>query len=64
VGSSITCDSYYKNMILADFAFARSVKHDRIVCCKLKRTFTIVKYLECKSKIGFTKLECFIIINF
>jgi hypothetical protein len=29
---------YYKNMILANFAFARSITCDRKVCCKLKRT--------------------------
>jgi hypothetical protein len=29
---------YYKTMILANLALARSVNFDREVCCKLKRT--------------------------
>ncbi len=35
---------YYKTTIVANLALARSVNYDRKVCCKLKRTFTIVNY--------------------
>ncbi len=42
---------YYKTtivanltMIIANLALARSIDYDRKVCCKLKRTFTIVNY--------------------
>jgi hypothetical protein len=42
---------YYKTMIvanlpiiIANLASARSVNYDRKVCCKLKRTFTIINY--------------------
>jgi hypothetical protein len=42
---------YYKTMIVANLtmivanlALAKSVNYDHKVCCKLKRTFTIVNY--------------------
>ncbi len=42
---------YYKTtivanltMIIANLALARSINYDHKVCCKLKRTFTIVNY--------------------
>jgi hypothetical protein len=42
---------YYKTMIaanlttiIANLALARSINYYRKVCCKLKRTFTIVNY--------------------
>jgi hypothetical protein len=35
---------YYKTMIVANLALARSVHYDLKVCCKLKHTFTIVNY--------------------
>jgi hypothetical protein len=35
---------YYKTMIVANLALARSINYDCKVCCKLKRTFTIVNY--------------------
>ncbi len=35
---------YYKIMIVANLALARSVNYDRKVRCKLKRTFMIVNY--------------------
>ncbi len=35
---------YYKTMIIANLALARSVNYDGKVHCKLKRTFTIVNY--------------------
>ncbi len=35
---------YYKTMIVANLALARSIHYDLKVCCKLKHTFTIVNY--------------------
>ncbi len=35
---------YYKTMIIANLALARSVSYDHKLCCKLKRTFTIVNH--------------------
>ncbi len=31
-------------IIVANLALARSINYDQKVCCKLKRTFTIVNY--------------------
>jgi hypothetical protein len=35
---------YYKTMIVANLALARSVNYNHKVRCKLKHTFTIVNY--------------------
>jgi hypothetical protein len=35
---------YYKTMIVAKLALARSINYDCKVSCKLKRTLTIVNY--------------------
>ncbi len=34
----------YLTMIIANLALAKSVNYDPKVCCKMKRTFTIVNY--------------------
>jgi hypothetical protein len=39
-------DLVYKIMILTNLALAGSINYDRKVCCKLKRTITIVKLLK------------------
>jgi hypothetical protein len=35
---------YYKTVIVANLAFARSINYDPKLCCKLKHTFMIVNY--------------------
>ncbi len=35
---------YFKTMALADLGLARNANYDCKVCCKLKRTFTIIIY--------------------